>query len=64
MFEVGDIVKFRDWTDRIWSEEDYEIIDSHVSYEAYDDKFIVYTIKNIQTEVILYEVNWQQIKLK
>lgn len=61
MFEVGDIVKFRNWSNQLWIEGSWIIIDS-ISNIAYDDNFRKYEIQNQETGEIESEVNWQQIE--
>lgn len=48
MFEIGDIVRFRNWTNQPWQEGTWVIIDSDY-FEVYDDKFYRYIIRNQET---------------
>ena len=62
MFEIGDIVKYRHWTNKSWEEGTYIIIDIELSYQSYEDKYYSYTIQNTETGIVLHEINWQQIE--
>lgn len=61
MFEIGDIVRFRDWSNKPWEKGEWIII--HVELARfYDDEFYLYEIEHIETGEIQSEVNWQQIE--
>lgn len=64
MFETGDIVKFRNWSNLPWLADDWIVIDFFSVYQEYDDVFYSYTIRNLRTDEVETEVSWQQIKLK
>lgn len=63
MFEIGDIVRFRHWSDKLWEEGTFIIIDVELSHQSYDDSFYSYTIQNQETGKVITPVSWQQIEL-
>lgn len=63
MFEIGDIVRFRHWSDKPWEEGTWIIVDIDLVEEFYDSKFYSYIIQNQESGEVHSEVNWQQIEL-
>lgn len=62
MYEINDIVRFRQWRDKPWEEGTWIII--HVGLvRFYDDEFYLYDIQNQETGGVQSEVNWQQIEV-
>ena len=62
MFEIGDIVRFRHWSNRPWEEGTWIIIDQNVIEFGYGDRGYTYDIQNQKTGEVHSEVNWQQIE--
>ena len=61
MFEIGDIVRFRQWIDKPWEEGEWIILSVNVERLNYEE-YYSYTIQNTETKNCQYEVNWQQIE--
>jgi hypothetical protein len=64
MFEIGDIVRFRNWSNQPWIPDEWIVIDFELTHQHYDDVFYSYTIRNLRTDEVETEVSWQQIELK
>lgn len=63
MFEIGDKVRFREWSDKPWQDEVWEIIDIDVTHQFYGEKYLLFTIYNDENCEVKTEVNWQQIEI-
>lgn len=61
MFEIGDIVRFRQWSNKPWEEGTWFIIHFERA-RFYDDEFYLYEIEHTETGEVHSEVNWQQIE--
>ena len=61
MFEIGETVKFRQWSDKEWEDDTYEVIDIETSWIHFTDTYYSFTIKNLSTHEIKV-VCWQQIE--
>lgn len=62
MYEIGDKVRYRDWVDKPWDNDEWVVItrnEERFNYEIYYS----YTIQNLRTKNYQYEVNWQQIEM-
>ena len=62
MFEIGDIVRLRHWSNKPWLADEWIVIDFFSLYQQYDDVFYSYTIRNLRTDEVETEVSWQQIE--
>lgn len=63
MFEIGNKVRFRSWSNQPWHEGVWIIVEITDTFQIYDDVYHTYLICNEETSQYQYEVNWQQIEL-
>jgi hypothetical protein len=61
MFEIGDIVRFRHWSNKPWEEGQWIILTANVERFNHEE-YYSYTIQHLETKNCQYEVNWQQIE--
>jgi hypothetical protein len=61
MYETGDIVRFRPWSNKPWEEGEWIILTVNVERFNHEE-YYSYTIQNLETKQCQYEVNWQQIE--